>query len=155
MAGFFRGLRDYGTTRLRDIAGDARVVSLARFPGVLSHSRAFPVLPSKSRALTSRAINLAHQSRAINLARPNYSHPTLASLPPRTTERTNKRTPRSLVRSFARSPVRSFARSPTHTQKKVKNLTKTLDNALLMLYICTINEGVSAHILPRGTSGSV
>ena len=111
MAGFFRGLRDYGTTRLRDIAGDARVVSLARFPGVLSHSRAFPVLPSKSRALTSRAINLAHQSRAINLARPNYSHPTLASLPPRTTERTNKRTPRSLVRLFARSFVRLFARS--------------------------------------------
>ena len=105
MAGFFRGLRDFGTTGLRDyetsglrdIAGDACIVSLARFPGILRYSQAFPAFPSKSRAPTSRATN--------------YSHPTLASLPPRTTERTNKRTPRSLVRPFARSLVRLFARS--------------------------------------------
>ncbi len=67
-----------------------RVVSLARFPGILRRSQAFLAFPRKSRT-------------------PNCSHPTLASLPPRTTERTNKRTPRSPVRSFARSPVRPFA----------------------------------------------
>ena len=136
MAGFFRGLRDYETAGycgiLRDIAGDARVI----FAGAVSLPRRLVgSLPRRSQpfsAVLSRSQSIAR----LNLARDQLLAPTLASLPPRTTERTNKRTPRSLVRSFARSlvrpfarspvrlfarsPVRSFARSPTHTQKKVK-----------------------------------
>ena len=136
------------------------------FSGILRRSQSFPV-------------NRAPQPLAPQPRAPQPRAPPTTRAPPsplclpeqpnaRTSERPVRPFARSLVRPFARSPVRSFARSfvrlfarsPVRSfahpyTKKVKNLTKTLDNALLMLYICTINEGVSAHILPRGASGSV
>ena len=145
MAGVFRGLRDYGTTGLRDyettgrrdIADDARVVSLARFPGVLRHSQAFSVLPSKSRA--------TNYSRASTSRTTNFSHPTLASLPPRTTERTNKRTDERANERTSERGVRLFVRSVVRSRPFAPFLSHSFATFNFFTYLCTIYVRICAR----------
>ena len=110
MAGFFRGLRDYGTTRLRDIAG-LRDFETSGYCGRCPSDFCVGALPRRSQPFSG----IPSPSRApVNRAPPTTrTPPSPLGLPEPPNARTSERPVRSfacsLVRSFACSLVRSFA----------------------------------------------